>query len=223
MHDSLSLKPISAALAATLLLVASCHAFESPLSDKTIREAYFLGQHHDASTESALKPYIHALPPPQEGPYISDIRLLTPYAQIIDDSNAHSSGYSAQQAAADYHSHTETIIVRVHIQFTPTYNYIESTPHQGEVSADKGIKLRPDDFWKAFNVGLSQKDQWIEPVSKEGEATYAENETGSRVMSGAYIWVVYDAQDVASDSATVEVFAPDGQHVTTTFDLASLR
>lgn len=210
------------ALFLIILISAQCFAFELPLSEHTIREAYFIGQHHDASTQSALKPYIHSLPEPREGPYISDIQLLTPYAQIIDASNAHSSGYSAQQAAAEYHAHTETIVVRVQIQFTPTYNYIESTRNRGE-PADKGIKLRPDDFWQAFNVGLSQKDQWIEPLSKDGEATYAETETGSRAMSGAYIWVVFDAQEVDSDIATVEVFTPDGQHVITTFDLSALR
>src|SRR5882762_7438799 len=95
------LNPVLATFAAALLLVSPCRAFESPLSDQTVREAYFIGQHHDASTESALKPYIHHLPPPKAGPYISEIRLLTPYAQVIDVASSQSGGYSAQQAAAD--------------------------------------------------------------------------------------------------------------------------
>jgi hypothetical protein len=213
-------KPVFAAFVA-LLLVASSDAFESPLSDETVRNAYFLGQHHDASTESALKPYLHALPPPKEGPYISDIRLLTPYAQIIDESNSHPGSYSAQQAAADYRSRSDTIVLRVHIQFTATYNYIETTRNHGDTQ--KGISVRPDDFWKTFKVGLSQNDQWIEPQSRDGEPTYADNPDGSTALSGAYIWLTYDARDVASDSATAEVFTPDDQHTTTTFDLATLR
>lgn len=201
-----------------LSLSAQSFALELPLSDQTIREAYFIGQHHDASTEAALKPYIHRLAVPQKGPYISEIRLLTPYAQVIDVSNSQSGGYSAQQAAADYRARTDTILVRVRIEFTATYNLLEAENDAKSASAQKGIKIRSEDFWKAFHVGLSQKDDWIDPLSLEGEATYSDNG-----MDGALIWLVCDARDLASDTASVEVFSPDGQHVISTFDLASLR
>ena len=204
------------------LLSNSCLAFESPLSDKTIREAYFLGQHHDASTAAALRPYIHNLPVPPKGPYISEIGLLTPYAQVIDVSNSQSAGYSAQQAAADYHARTDTILVRVRIEFTPTYGYIESSGERAG-GPRKGISLRPQDFWQAFRIGLSQNDQWIEPLSTDGEATYAPNAESGSVMTGALIWVFFDARDLDSAPATAEVFTPDGQHISSKFDLASLR
>lgn len=200
------------------LLSAQCFAFELPLSDHVLREAYFIGQHHDASTEAALKPYIHHLPVPRSGPYISEIRLLTPYAQVIDVSNSQSTGYSAQQAAADYHTRTDTILVRVRIEFTATYNLLEAENDANSVSAKRGIKIRREDFWRAFQVGLAQKDDWIEPFSIDGEATYSD-----LGMNGALIWIICDAHDVASELASVEVFAPDGQHVISDFDLASLR
>jgi len=109
------------AVTTALLVLPPAFAYETPLTDKTVREAYFLGQHHDASTQSALKPYVHILPAPPKGPHISEIRLFTPYAQVVEASNAQSAGYSAQQAAADYHSHADTIVVRFHIEFTPSY------------------------------------------------------------------------------------------------------
>lgn len=201
-----------------LLLLPQCFAFELPLSDQSLREAYFIGQHHDTSTEASLKPYIHHLPVPQKGPYISEIRLFTPYAQVIDFSNFQSSGYSAQQAAADYRARTDTILVRVHIEFTTTYNLIEAENDAKSAAAQKGIKIRREDFWKAFYVGLSQRDNWIDPISLDGEATYADNH-----VDGALIWLICDAHDVASELASVEVFTPDGQHVITTFDLSVLR
>lgn len=203
---------------ASLLLVSSCSAFELPLSDQALREAYFIGQHHDASTEAALKPYIHHLPVPQKGPYISEIRLLTPYAQVIDVSNSQSSGYSAQQAAADYHARTDTILIRVRIEFSATYSLLEAENDANSTSATKGIKIRRDDFWRAFQVGLAQKDDWIEPLSIDGEATYSD-----LGMNGALIWLVCDAHDFASELASVEVFTTDGQHIISDFDLASLR
>jgi len=203
---------------AFLFSASSSLPLEIPLSDQTIREAYFIGQHHDASTKSALEPYIHHLAPPKTGPYISEIRLFTPFAQVIDVSNSQSSGYSAQQAAADYHSRSDTILVRVRIEFSATYGFLEAGNDAKSASAEKGIKIRREDFWKAFRVGLSQKDDWIDPLSQDGEATYSDNG-----MNGALIWLVCDAHDIASESASVEVFTPDGQHVTSTFDLSTLR
>ncbi len=212
------LKRAFTSLLPLLLFLQQCFAFELPLSDHSLREAYFLGQHHDASTEAALKPYIHHLPVPQKGPYISETRLLTPYAQVIDVSNAQSAGYSAQQAFADYHARTDTILVRVRIEFSATYNLLEAENDANSASAKKGIKIRREDFWKAFHVGLSQRDDWIDPLSLDGEATYSDNG-----MDGALIWLVCDANDLASEPASVEVFTPDGQHVISTFDLSVLR
>jgi hypothetical protein len=214
----IAIKRILAVIAPLALLSGNCFAFESPLSDKTIREAYFLGQHHDASTKSALDSYIHHLSPPKTGPYISDIRLFTPYAQVIDVSNSQSGGYSAQQAAADYRARTDTILVRVRIQFSATYGLLEANNDTKNASAEKGIKIRQEDFWKAFRVGLSQKDDWIDPLSLDGEATYSDNG-----MDGALLWLVCDAHDVASELISVEVFTPDGQHVISAFDLSALR
>ena len=203
---------------------AQCLAFEAPLTDKTVREAYFLGQRHDASTESALKPYLHTLSPPEKGPEIRDIQLLTPYAQVIQASNAHGSGYSAQQAAADYHSRGDTIVVRFQIRFTPTYSYIRSNRDRNKDSQTGGITVRSEDFWQAFKAGLSQNDHWIEPLSHEGEPIYIADAQGTgSILDGAYIWLTFDAQDIASDSVTTEIFTPDGRHVTSDFDLATLR
>jgi hypothetical protein len=41
--------------------------------------------------------------------------------------------------------------------------------------------------------------------------------------TGWLVWLVYDATEVASDDATVEVITTDGQHVSVPFDLTSLR
>jgi len=210
------------AVTTALLVLPPAFAYETPLTDKTVREAYFLGQHHDASTQSALKPYQHHLPAPKSGPYISEIRVMTPFAQVVEASNAQSAGYSAQQAAADYHSHADTIVVRFHIEFTPSYGYIESDRDRADLAAEKGISLRSADFWQAFNTGLSQNDQWIEPLSRDGEPIFSHSSESSE-MIGAYIWVTYDAHDVSSDEAIAEIFTPDGQHVTSTFDLSTLR
>lgn len=219
-----TLKHVSLFFVLVIFVCAQCLAFEVPLADRTVREAYFLGQHHDASTESALKPYLHKLSPPEKGPEIRDIRLLTPYAQVIETSNSHGGGYSAQQAAADYHARGDTIVVRFQIRFTPTYSYIRSSRSGKSDSQQGGITVRSDDFWHSFKAGLSQNDHWIEPLSREGEPIYIADAQGTgSLLDGAYIWLTFDAQDIASDTVTAEIFTPDGQHITSDFDLASLR
>lgn len=49
------------------------------------------------------------------------------------------------------------------------------------------------------------------------------NTNGYAYPTGWLAWLVYDASDVASDDATVEVITTDGQHVSVPFDLSRLR
>src|SRR5437879_4145005 len=106
-----------------LLLCQPLFAFQIPLSETAVREAYFLGQRNDQKTFDLLKLYTVSLPLPDKGPYISEIRLLTPYAQVVSVSSQHSVGYSAQQAAADYHGRGDSILVQIRIEFTVTFTY----------------------------------------------------------------------------------------------------
>jgi len=46
---------------------------------------------------------------------------------------------------------------------------------------------------------------------------------GFEYPTGWLVWLVYDAKDIASDDASVEVITTDGQHVVVPFDLANLR
>ena len=98
----------------------------------------------------------------------------------------------------------------------------------------------------------SHEDQWIEPLRIILQPSYIQNsnhypfipedlglfsyaaapEGSSYGYSSANVyvyptgwlaWLVYDASDVASDDATVEVITTDGQHVSVPFDLSRLR
>jgi hypothetical protein len=97
----------------------------------------------------------------------------------------------------------------------------------------------------------SREDQWIEPLriilqpaytqnsnhypfipEDLGLFSYAAADGSSYAYSGAngfvyptgwLAWLVYDASEVASDDATVEVITTDGQHVVVPFDLFRLR
>ena len=78
------LRPCIALFAAIILGAPPLRAFDHPLSDEAVREAYFLGQRRDETTANFLNKYTRALPPPETGPYISYVSFFTPYAGAVE-------------------------------------------------------------------------------------------------------------------------------------------
>ncbi len=212
-------------LIATLVFPTPSSAYDVELSDTAVRNAYFLGQHRDQQTRAFFEPYIRHLPLPKSGPYISEIRLLTPLAQVVEVSQTASGIYSAQQAQLDYRGRGDSILLEIHIEFTPTYNQIDAQRSSGDAASEKGITLRADDFWQDFRFGIKQKQDWIEPRSTHGEPQYSQTDGNgaSGGLIGAWVWVEYDARNVPSDDTEVHVLTPDGQDVSVKFDLDKLK
>ena len=216
---------IAAALfLATSFALAPAIAYDTELSDTAVREAYFLGQRNDDKTRAFFVPYTKHLSVPKKGPYISEIRLLTPLAQVIQISSQTTSGYSAQQARLDYQQRGDSLLLVVHIEFTPTYGQIEAAQASGDASKARGITLRPDDFWQSFRYGIKQKADWIDPKVIRGEAEYGGADSfGRGGLVGAWVYVEYDAHNVISNDVDVSVFTPSGEEIQTSFDLTKLR
>src|ERR1700732_3100874 len=102
-------RPVASLLAAALLLSPSSFAFDTPLSDQAVREAYFLGQRGDETMATFLNKYTKLLKAPKTGPDIASVTVLTPFALLVQQSSQHSSGYSAQQAAIDHRNQEEFV------------------------------------------------------------------------------------------------------------------
>jgi hypothetical protein len=179
-------------------------AYDHPLSDEAVRDAYFIGQ-DVKNVNHFLSDYTKSLPVPASGPDVAEIALSTPYAQVVEVSAQHSVGYSAGQAAEDYQKRGDFIAVRVKVLFTPTY-------------ADPG-----DDFWRSISVGLIQKNH-MAATAVSGEPIYGSDADGDGTVSiGANVYVQFSLSGVKSDSVQVEVVPPDGDAVHATFDLSTLR
>lgn len=252
------LRSTLSSLAAVLVLSQPLFSFDSPLSQEAVREAYFLGQRNDRSTMDFFSGYLRTLPPPNKGPYISEIEIYTPFAQIIEASRRRSMGYSAQQAEIDYrHSH-DKIYIRIRIDFTETYGALELyRSAKGDKEISNTDQALPD-FYRDFHVGLSQlsgpthEDRWIEPLRIILQPAYVQSAhhypfipadlgifsyaagvdsssygydagNGYIYPTGWLAWLVYDANDIASDDATVHVVTTDGQNVEVPFDFSRLR
>ena len=204
-------------VASILLFDQPLFAFQTPLSDTAVREAYFLGQRHDQSVSDFFAKYAKTLPAPQYGPYISTVRFLTPYAQVVSLSGTKSAGYSAQQAERDHHPDSETVTVSVDIYLTDSYGPFLAAPNNSA-----GATLRSSDFWRDFAVSVSSDSRTLPQQDTSGQPIYNCSESGCSLV-GATVTLTFAASKFPPDSVTVNVVPPEGDEVNVDFDLTSFR
>ncbi len=209
----------------TLLLGSSTPslAFDTPLSDTAVREAYFVGQHHDQILVNFLERYTKHLPAPKSGPHIATITVFTPFAQIVGISNQRSMGYSARQAELDHRGQTESVKVVIELWLTESYGPYIPRPTGSSSSPVVGLVPRPFDFWKDFAVQFFDGDESLRPFSSSGQPKLSCNEYGGCTLLGATLEFEFPAENLPTDAVTVEVDPPEGDQVVVDFDLSSIR
>jgi hypothetical protein len=199
----------------TLVVALPALAYEYPLSDSAIRDAYFLGKSSNAKLSELFEKYTKRPPVPNKGPHIASVILETPYVGVVEHSRE-MLNYSAPAAEKDFLGKPAVFRLRVQIDLTDSYGW--------QIPSPAGtIHMRPDDFWKDFTVRLVQKEE-IPSKSLRGTPIYSfGGDGGASVLTGATIELTYDAEKIQSEDAKVEVLAPGGEEVEVTFDLAALR
>ena len=218
-----SFRPCLSIFATALLLSPSSFAFNSPLSEQAVREAYFLGQRRDEKTAEFLDKYRRHLPVPESGPWISTVEFFTPYAEAVELSRQRSFGYSAQDAAQDYRKNGDRLRITVTIEFTNSYGGLIQEKTSQRSGSPNRFSLRSPDFWKDFTYRLFDGDDLIETLEMHGSPTFRTVDD-STMMTGAQIMLLYDAGKIsASAAAAMVIEIPDGQQVVVPFDLATLR
>jgi hypothetical protein len=191
-------------------------AYEYPLTTSAVRHAYFLGKSSASKREAFAAKYTLHFDRPGSGPYISLIRVITPYAFVVERT-ARLPNLLAPDAQKKFFGKPLALRIRVHIELTPTYGWQVRSP-------DSGVKLRRSDFWRDFTVRLIQRRETIQPLVARGVPNDAfAAEGSSSVLGGADINVQYDPSEVRSAPATVVVDGPDGLQLTADFDLSKLR
>jgi hypothetical protein len=198
-------------------------AFETPLSDTAVRDAYFLGQHHDEIYSDFLQKYVVTLPVPKTGPQIASVALFTPYALTAIHSNQQAGTYSAQQAKLDHDRGPEVVRVVIQIWLTASYGAYSMEPVGSGSTATKGFRPRSPDFWRDFRVRVNQSDQLVVPSNASGDPQYNCGDDSGCELSGATLTFEYPASSFADSTATVVVTPPEGDPVSVDFDLTSLR
>jgi len=210
-----------ALLTGVLLVSAPSLAYDTPLSDQAVREAYFLGQRRDESMYAFLNKYTKLLPPPKTGPHIAAITFFTPFALLVQHSSRQAD-YSAQRAALDHKAHGEMVEIQVGIQFTQSYGAIITTPTRSRSGSPTAIQFRSPEFWRAFKYRIFDGDEEITTEDISGEPQYQCPEIGC-TLTGAIVYIQFPATAFKSDSAGVEVTPREGDPISVDFDLSSLR
>jgi len=206
------LRFLASVLATLLAAPFPVVAFDSPLSDTAVREAYFLGQRRDDSLGHFFDKYTKHLPPAKSGPSISKITFLTPFALLVQFSNQHASGYSAQQAQIDHRNSGE--LVRVVIEFD-----CANMANSGTYNA---AGFHPYAFWKDFDFQISDKDQLRKPLTSSADPNYVCGDDGC-LLIGVTLTYDFSPESFTTDTATVRVVPPEADPFDVSFDLSALR
>ena len=215
---------IASVLTTALLLAPVSLAFDTPLSDQAVREAYFLGQRHDGTFARLLEKYTRFLPPPKTGPYISSIAFHTPFIQLVHFSDRFVGNYSAQQAAIEHRKHGDEIVqIFVEIQLTASYGEFLAPPANSRSNLPSSLIPRPQDFWRDFQARIYDGDKELTPTGNHGHANYSCGDNGPCILTGATLEFDFPADAFTSDSAAIDVVPPEGAEVSIAFDLSSLR
>jgi hypothetical protein len=236
-------KKIASILSLALLASPAIFSYEQSLESHSIRDGYFLGQRNDQKTAEVLEVYTKHLPVPKKGPWVSEIRFFTPYANVVDISRRNTIGYSAQQAEQDYKERGDLVRIYVRIEFTQTYGFVQATESADRVAREYKLRLNATDFWRDFQYKLLQTEEpprsdsrdtqtrprrfVIDPVESCAEPIYDARYTyqlgPAAPLLGATVCLDYDARDIFSQLTEFQVLTPDGQRVTASFDLSKLR
>src|SRR5467141_4279303 len=209
-------------------LVAICvtlpaSAFDVPLSDEAVRDAYFLGQRHDGTFPAILGKYVRNLPLPKSGPYISSVTFLTPFIQLVEHSDAYIGNYSAQKALLDHRGQEEFVLIFVEIQLTDSYGRLIPPPPNWLSRSAQALVPRPSDFWRDFQVQIYDGGKLLTPFDFHGRSTYNCGRRGPCTITGATLEFDFRAEAFTSDSAAIQVIPPEGDPVSVDFDLDHLR
>ena len=217
---------IAVSLALAALLPGTTYSYDLSLTPAAVHDAWVLGQRNDQSTAEFLDPYSKQISEHGPGitPHLSEIAVLTPFAQVVDESRQKLSGFPEQQAMQAYHHRGDSIVVRVRLVLPSAYPDAERGAHSQPSNPGDTSNLRPENFWQKFKFDVKQHGKVIPTRSIHNLPVYsAATKRSPSMLDGQTVWLEYDAKNIANDEISIEVSTPDGQTNTTLFDLRKLR
>jgi hypothetical protein len=200
---------LAVALAVVIFTALGVGAYEQTLSPEAVREAYFLGRHNERAREF-LGRYQRTFPAsPNTDLNITQVQVLTPYAQIVSASFKDMLNGNAVDADQEYQGRSLPLLVNVWV-YCPSASAYSAVPFE-----------QCADAIRHSSVVLSQGHP-----SKPLKTTYTTLYTSwgdSSWPSGLEVELQFDDSQFQSAPIRVSVSSADGPHAEATFDLARLK
>jgi len=188
------------AIVLSLILASPLCAYDFPLSENAIRDAYFLGKQQTGLGTDFLAKYSRAIPELKVEPYISRVRIETPFFQVAEQASK-ALNYSAQDAVKDFYG--KRAVLRMYLEVC----YEADAPLPNSV-----------------RISVIQKNKPAAPLSDERSAFFPPSDVYMRVPNlGEKVTLEFDPAKLDSSTLTIRIDTPNGQHSTTEFDLQSIR
>jgi hypothetical protein len=192
--------PVIGAVLLAFALVVPAWAYDFPLSESAIRDAYFLGTRQTSLGLNFLADYTHEIPKLSLGNYRSFARLETPFTQVAILSSK-KLNYSAQDAVKEFLG--KPLVFRIQLEICYT---LDAPPDGLEVRiVQKKKDLLPDSFERALFFPAS--DKYAAPPPPIGETMDFE----------------FRPDKIDSSTLSILIDTPDGQQAQLDLDLRSLR
>jgi hypothetical protein len=175
-------------------------AYDDPLSPSAIRDAYFLGIRQGGLTPRILLPYSRFVSKLHEGGCTTEIRLETPFLQVV----AYAAGvpnYSSQDAVKDFYD--KPMKFRIFLNIC----YMRGAP------PPNSVKIKVIQNKKEIAPETDTRLAYAEPI----------NELSTLPPNGEKAEMEFDAGKIDSSPMTIAIDTPSDQHVLVEFDLEALR
>jgi hypothetical protein len=184
----------------SFVLASPAFAYDYPLTSSAIRDAYFLGTRQSASSPDFLKQYSRSVADLHQGTCTSEIRIETPFLQIVKYVGS-MPNYSSQDAVKEFYDHPMPLRIFLNICY------------KREAPPPNSVKIK-----------FIQNKKEILPAT-DVRLAYAEpaGEYGILPPNGEKAKLEFEAKKLDSSTLTILIDTPDGQHAESEFDLQSLR
>ena len=186
-----------AVLLAGSLAIPAC-AYDVPLTENSIRDAYFLGTRVDGLNFDFIARYARLIPNLKQGDCTSDARVETPFLQVAKHARE-VPNYSAQDAVKDFAG--KSILFRMHLDICYEVN-----------APANGVRIK-----------IIQNKKEVVPLSSVSSPYAEATDFGFLPPNGEQIVLEFTPSKIDSSDLTVLIGTPDGQHAEPVFDLRSIR
>jgi len=189
------------ALLLALLLAVPLNAYDdTPTSENSIRDAYFLGTRQGSLTPEFLARYAHWIPELKDGTICtSQAKVETPFLQVADYAST-APNFSSQDAVKQFYG--KQMFFRVYLD----------------------ICYKPNAPLNAIKIKVIQNKREIIPLSAESNPYVPRvDELATLPANGERVRLEFKFNQIDSSTLIILIDTPDKEHAEVNFDLQTLR